>query len=310
MTSLGSDVSVVIPYYNREKYIDEAIQSVRAQTLQPLEIIIVNDCSRESSRRYLDRYQDICTIVDLPANVGLAGARNAGIRLARGKFIALLDDDDIWLPRKLEVQRRYLDEHPECSIVCSSVWGFFSNRPDELWTSLGPRPLTLAEALTHKCWIVIPTTLMRSEVARALGGFDPSFRFNEDRDFVIRCAASGYRIEGIEEALVRVRREDHDRLTRQHARMFLGHARVCWVHKALFYRVYGVRGMVSFLLSSLHLASMETRYVDGAVRFLCRVIKVEWNIKPGYYEPVRCEGPERFPTEKTSALRLPGDCVS
>ncbi len=109
MTSLGSDVSVVIPYYNREKYIDEAIQSVRAQTLQPLEIIIVNDCSRESSRRYLDRYQDICTIVDLPANVGLAGARNAGIRLARGKFIALLDDDDIWLPRKLEVQRRYLE---------------------------------------------------------------------------------------------------------------------------------------------------------------------------------------------------------
>src|ERR1700758_5627858 len=97
-----SDISVVIPYYNREQYIDETVQSVLAQTLMPLEIIIVNDCSRESSRRHLDRYADVCRILDLPTNVGLAGARNAGMRAARGKFIALLDDDDIWLPHKLE----------------------------------------------------------------------------------------------------------------------------------------------------------------------------------------------------------------
>ena len=75
-----SDISAVISYYNREQYIDEAIQSVLAQTLQPLEIIIVNDGSRESSRRYLDRYAGICTIVDLPVNGGLASARNEGIR--------------------------------------------------------------------------------------------------------------------------------------------------------------------------------------------------------------------------------------
>jgi glycosyltransferase involved in cell wall biosynthesis len=310
MTSAGSDISVIIPYYNREKYIDEAIKSVQVQTLHPLEIIIVNDCSRESSRRYLDRYRDICKIVDLTANVGLAGARNAGIRVARGKFIALLDDDDVWLPQKLDLQRRYLDEHPECSIVCSAVWGFFSNRPDELWTSIGSRPLTLAEALTHEYWVVVPTMVIRSEVAKALGGFDARFRFNEDRDFVIRCSASGYRIEGVQEPLVRVRREAHHRLTRQHVRMFLGHAKVCWIHKALFYRVYGVRGIVSFLLSSLHLASMETRYVDGAVRRLCRLIKIKWEVKPGYREPVQFERLERLATDKTSALSLPGDCIS
>ena len=69
----SADISVVIPYYNREQYIDEAVQSVLAQTLKPLEIIIVNDCSRESSRRYLDRYADVCTIVDLPVNMGIGG---------------------------------------------------------------------------------------------------------------------------------------------------------------------------------------------------------------------------------------------
>ncbi|MFY9682798.1 MAG: glycosyltransferase family 2 protein, partial [Candidatus Sulfotelmatobacter sp.] len=115
MRPATSDISVVIPYYNREMFVDEAVQSVLGQTIKPLEIIIVNDCSRESSRRYLDRYAEMCKIVDLTENVGLAGARNAGIRAARGQFIAFLDDDDIWLPQKLEVQRQYMDEHPECA---------------------------------------------------------------------------------------------------------------------------------------------------------------------------------------------------
>lgn len=85
----ASDISVIIPYYNREKYIDEAIQSVLAQTLKPLEIIIVNDCSHSSSRKYLDRYADVCRIIDLEKNVGVAAARNVGIQAARGQFVAL-----------------------------------------------------------------------------------------------------------------------------------------------------------------------------------------------------------------------------
>jgi glycosyltransferase involved in cell wall biosynthesis len=289
MNSAPHDISVVIPFYNRERYIDEAIQSVLAQTLQPLEIILVNDCSREASRRFLDRYNNTCTIIDLPRNIGLAGARNAGMLAARGTFIALLDDDDMWLPHKLEVQRRYLDAHPECSIVCSAVWGFFSVRPDELWASFVPRPLTLAQALTHEYWPIVPTMLIRTEVVRAVGGFDPKFRFNEDRDFVIRCAAAGYRIEGMEEPLARVRREGQDRLTRKYVSMFLGHAKIARKHRRLYHRVYGVRGIVSFLLSSLQLASRETRYVDGAVRRLCRIVGIRWKIKPEYEEPVRSE---------------------
>lgn len=281
------DISVVIPFYNREKYIDDAIQSVQAQSLPPIEIIIVNDCSCKSSLNFLARYKKTCKIIDLPRNVGLAGARNAGVQAAKGRFIALLDDDDIWLPRKLERQRQYLDAHPECSIVCCSVWGFFSNRPDELWTNLVPRPLTLAQALTHENWPIVPTMLMRTEVIRKIGGFDPEFRFNEDRDFVIRCAAAGYRIESIQEPLARIRREGHDRLTRKYLSMFLGHVKIAWKHRRLYKRVYGVRGIVSFLLSSLQLASQHTRYLDRAARCLCRILGVRWKIKADYREPVR-----------------------
>src|SRR5215469_1930470 len=153
MIQQTSDISVIIPYYNRDKYIDETVESVLSQTLKPLEIIIVNDRSRECSRRHIDRYSKVCRILDLPNNVGLAGARNAGMRAARGQFIALLDDDDIWLPKKLELQRQYMEEHPECFLVHSAVWAFFSSKPDQLWVECEPGSMPLAKALTDKYWV-------------------------------------------------------------------------------------------------------------------------------------------------------------
>lgn len=281
-----SDISVVIPYYNREEYIDQAVQSVMAQTLKPLEIIIVNDCSRESSRRCLDRYADVCTIVDLRVNVGLAGARNAGIRVARGQFVALLDDDDIWLPDKLRVQRQYMEEHPDCVVVHCAVQAFFSNKPDALWVLFEPGPMTLAQALTDEYWVVPSTIMFRAQAVRALGGFDPAFRQCEDRDFVIRCCAAGYRTEGIREPLARLRRESHDRLTRHRWRMFRTDLRICRKHRGAYLRAYGLRGVVSFVLEKLHIATRETRYLDGGVRLLLRFVKVKYRVRAGYRDPV------------------------
>lgn len=288
-----SDISVIIPYYNREQTIDDAVQSVLAQTLKPLEIIIVNDCSREASRRRLDRYADTCKIIDLTRNVGLAGARNAGIHAARGRFIALLDDDDLWLPNKLEVQRRYMEEHPECSLVHCSVCAFFSDRPDEVWTLFGPGQMTLAQALTYHHWVIPSTLMVRASAMHALGGFNESFREVEDRDFMIRCAAAGYRIEGINDPLVRFRRVGNDRLSERRWRMYRVHIRLVWLHKALFYRAYGLRGPINFLLMHLQLYSANTRYLDGAVRLLMRFIKVEYRVRPGYRDPVRTADQEQ-----------------
>ncbi len=284
-----SDISVVIPYYNREQYIDEAVQSVLAQTLKPLETMLVNDCSREVSRRYLDRYADVCTIIDLRVNVGISGARNEGIRRARGQFIALLDDDDIWLPRKLEVQRRYMAEHPRCDAVHTAVWAFYSSRPDRLFTRDWPEPLTLAQALTRDYWVIHPTLLIRTDVARALGGYDPRFRNVEDNEFTIRCAAAGYRIESIPEPLTRVRRQGHASLTRRPWRSLRSDARLCWKHRTLYCRVYGVRGLVSFLLASLETWTRKVWYLGGAVRLLLGLIPVRWQVRPDYDEPVRQE---------------------
>lgn len=83
------------------------------------------------------------------------------------------------------------------------------------------------------------------------------------------------------------------------------HVRIVWLHKALNYRAYGLRGPVNFLLRTLFLASSKTRYVDGPVRLLLRVIKVKWNVRSGYRDPVLPEGQEQPPMVQSSVLQMP-----
>lgn len=289
----AKDVSVIIPFYNRERYIDDALQSVLAQTLQPLEIIIVNDCSKESSRRFLDRYSDVCRIIDLPENVGLAGCRNAGIRAARGEFVALLDDDDIWLPNKLQEQRALIDRHPNCSGVHTAVWLMLPDQRQELYSRFGSGPMTLAEALTNDRWVIPSTMMFRSEVVRALGGFDPRFRICEDRDFIIRFCAAGHEIEGITEPLTRLRREGQISLTSRRWRIFGGDLKTCWKHRALFIRAYGFRGILWFVLEKLQEPTFGIRYVYGGVRRLLFFVKARCRIRRDYREPVGNHHPTR-----------------
>jgi GT2 family glycosyltransferase len=105
-------VSVVIPSYNRAHLIGETIESVLAQTYRPVEIIVVDDGSRDDTRAVVQRYGPEVRYL-YQSNAGVSAARNTGLAAARGEFIALLDSDDIWLPWKLAAQvallRRYAD---------------------------------------------------------------------------------------------------------------------------------------------------------------------------------------------------------
>jgi glycosyltransferase involved in cell wall biosynthesis len=309
VTPGASDISVIIPYYNRESYIDEAVQSVLAQTLKPLEILIVNDASRESSRRFLDRYAKLCTIIDLPVNVGLAASRNAGIRAARGRFIALLDDDDIWLPRKLEVQRTYMEEHPECAGLHSAVWAMFPGRPETFYRRFGTwweptsdpladaraGPVTLSQALMNDYWAIPSTMMFRTEVVRAIGGFDQAFRQCEDRDFIIRFCAAGYRMDAIGEPLAKLRRQGQGSLTSRRWLIFRNDLKTCWKHKRLFCEAYGLWGIACFLLDKLQEPTFGIPRVYGGVRRMLWLAKRKCRIKSSYREPVGSEPPRAGP---------------
>lgn len=111
------NLSVIIPTYNRADLLVEAVRSVRQQTVQGIEIIVVDDGSTTPVANRLKDFKGICLVRQ--ENCGLSAARNAGLKRAGGDFIALLDDDDLWLPFKTEVQIAALERFPEAAYVFS-----------------------------------------------------------------------------------------------------------------------------------------------------------------------------------------------
>ena len=115
-------VSIIMPVYNGERYIGTSIESVLSQTYLNWELLIINDNSNDKTKQIVKGYQkkdSRIKIYNLKTNNGVANARNIGIENSRGKYIAFLDSDDIWLPKKLEEQLKFIDQ-PNVAMVFSN----------------------------------------------------------------------------------------------------------------------------------------------------------------------------------------------
>ena len=123
-------VSIVIPVYNCERYLAEAIESVLAQTYQPIEIIVIDDGSTDKSARVAKKFSPPVKYCYQP-NSGLGAARNCGIRLAKGDYVAFLDADDIWTENKLTLQTAVFQNDPEKDMVFGHVKQFISPELDD-----------------------------------------------------------------------------------------------------------------------------------------------------------------------------------
>ena len=200
-------VSVVIPTYNRASMLGRAIRSVVSQTFQDLEVLVVNDGSTDGTDAIVHSFNDE-RIVYLRHEMNLGGsvACNTGIRQAKGEYIALLDDDDEWLPTKLERQVELFqkDTRGEVGVVdCDyvAVW-------DDREVVVKARDGWLYEdLLSLRCGICASSALFRR--ASLDGGrlFDERYPVPEDRDFFVQIARR-YKFARVPESLVRVYRHD------------------------------------------------------------------------------------------------------
>lgn len=182
-------VSVVVPTYNYGRYVGEAIDSALAQTVPPLEVIVVDDGSTDDTPTRLAVYGDRIRVIR-QANQGLSAARNTGIRAARGEWVALLDSDDAFHPRKHELQLMALAACPDLHLLAT---GGFSD-PAVRWPAV-PAGLPVRRLAVGQIAVRTPFSpsgvLGRRSSFEATGGFDPDLRSVEDREMWVRVAAAG-----------------------------------------------------------------------------------------------------------------------
>jgi len=187
-------VSVLIPVFNAAKYIGEALQSVYLQNWEPMEIIVVDDGSTDGSGEIAATFPGVK--VFRQANGGLSRARNSCMERAQGEWIAFLDADDRWLPRKLELQMAAFGSGDECDLVFSRVRQFVS-----------PELSDAEKATIRIIEEVIPgyvagALLARRSVYERIGPFREDIRLAEALDWLSRARALGLREKMLDEILL------------------------------------------------------------------------------------------------------------
>jgi glycosyltransferase involved in cell wall biosynthesis len=188
-------VSVVMAAFDEEAFIAEALESVLAQTFRPVEVIVVDDGSRDWTAEIAERHD--ARVVRRP-HEGPAAARNAGLAIARGEYWTIFDADDVMPPDRIEHQVAHLQAHPEHGMVLGLAEAFVT--PGE------PRP-----AHYNPAWDTGPyhghtgTALARRDVLDVVGGFDPSLLLGEDVDWHARARDAGVSAGRIEHLTLRYR---------------------------------------------------------------------------------------------------------
>lgn len=197
-------VSVIIPTFNRAKLIKRSIQSVLDQTYQDFEVIIVDDGSTDDTKSVIESFKNPrIKYISHDINKGPSAARNAGIKNAKGKYIAFQDSDDEWLPEKLEKQMECFDTvSPRVSIVYCGLW-----RKKDKNISLIPPPSVSPKDgdinlfICRGNFIAMPTVVCEKECFNKAGLFDEKFHHFEDWELLIRLSRYS-RIKYIDEPLV------------------------------------------------------------------------------------------------------------
>ena len=195
-------VSVVVPVHNGERFLHDALAAIGQQTHSELELILVDDGSDDGSVAVATdclAWFPHGELVERRSAAGVATARNMGMARASGSLLAFCDQDDVWLPSKLEQQLAYLEEHPEVAVVMVRQEPFLDGidampswlLPDRVYGDLGG---------------VLPcTALIRREAFATVGEFDPAKSGSDDFDWLLRARRAGLGIAVHPEVLVRRR---------------------------------------------------------------------------------------------------------
>lgn len=271
-------VSVVIPTYNRAHVLGRAIDSVLSQTLEPDEIIVVDDASDDDTAEVVEGYADPrIQLVRLERRQRAGHARNVGVERARGEWIAFLDSDDEWLPGKLAAQMALAADDVGVVACTSHKWG-----DDGTKTIVPKSDLAEGDALAQLLQGMKATTsayVVRRDALLDAGGFDENLRSSEDYDLLLRLAQGGHRYAAVHEPLVIIHAQGSDRMSVDAIGRLQGHRSMNRRWGALMKELAGRKRYKSWRrkrqrehkeLHARHVAQLSSR--SDALRYAARMI--------------------------------------
>ncbi|MFA5603096.1 MAG: glycosyltransferase [Bacilli bacterium] len=210
------EISVVMPVYNGEKYIKETIDSILNQSFTDFEFVIVNDGSTDKTRAIIESYNDgRIKLYNLEENRGVGYASNHSVVKANGKYIARADADDIYHPDRLYLQKKYLDENPNITLVKTFVEYFGDEEVEKTDRYLGIKkhlelnknrctsPEEISKTLLWHICIPHSSMMIRANILKKFGY--RSYRIAEDYELFFKLNELGYKMGTVKEKLTKVR---------------------------------------------------------------------------------------------------------
>jgi glycosyltransferase involved in cell wall biosynthesis len=206
-------ISCIVPAFNAERFLGEALDSILAQTWRPIEVIVVDDGSADDTAQVAKRYGERITYI-CQANAGPAAARNRGLDAATGAYVAFLDADDVWHEEKLSRQMARFDARPELELCLAHIQNFwepeFMDEEDRLRDHRFSKPIPA---------YVTQAMLARRTLFDVVGQFDTTLRIVDDTDWFLRAADRGTVTEVMPVVLIS-RRLHESNISRDHLTVF------------------------------------------------------------------------------------------
>lgn len=204
---MAPNITVLLPVYNSEDFIAEAVESVLNQTYSNFELLIIDDGSTDGTNEILQRLaaNDSRIRIRQRENRGLIATLNEGIALCSSEFVARMDADDYALPHRLAVQHDYMMEHPEMAVCSAGIEEYETGRL-LIWEGYGE---AVRARLLFGCCLYHPTIMARRSALLAVGGYDAAMPCAEDYGLWMRLTEAGYSLAVLPQVLLRYRVHPH-----------------------------------------------------------------------------------------------------
>lgn len=213
-------VSIVMSVYNGEKYLRQAIDSILNQTFTDFEFIIVDDGSTDKTAERLRSYDDDrIVLIDNGGNIGLTKSLNKGMKIAKGKYIARMDADDVCLPERLAKQVQFLDEHPDIGVLGTGFETIDDVGTRGVKVQFSTEPGLIRWQMFFCCCVAHPSVMVRRTVYERLGGYNPKVHQSQDYELWLR-AVRETKIANLQDVLLQLRKHSGN-LTIVEAHYFL-----------------------------------------------------------------------------------------